>query len=122
MMTQKKQLIENVTPTPKLVSLCGGFLTGHVLLRDSPLSSQFFLLLRPCVLCHFSRVRLSVTPGTVAHQAPLSMEFSKQEYWSGLPFPAPGDLPVDPGVEPVSLLHWQMDSFPLAPPGKPPRL
>ena len=50
MMTQKKQLIENVTPTPKLVSLCGGFLTGHVLLRDSPLSSQVFLLPRPCVL------------------------------------------------------------------------
>ena len=39
-----------------------------------------------------------VTPWTVAHQAPLSMEFSMQEYWSGLPFPSPGDLP-DPGIE-----------------------
>ena len=43
----------------------------------------------------------SVTPWTIAHQAPLSMEFSSQEYWSGLPFPFPGDLP-DPGIEPVS--------------------
>ena len=40
---------------------------------------------------------------TVAHQAPLSMGFSRQEYWSGLPFPPPGDLP-DPGTEPVSLM------------------
>ena len=43
----------------------------------------------------------SVTPWIVAHQAPMSMGFSKQEYWSGLPFPPPGDLP-DPGIEPVS--------------------
>ena len=40
-----------------------------------------------------SRVQLFVTPWTVAHQAPLSMGFSRQEYWSGLPFPSPGDLP-----------------------------
>ena len=42
-----------------------------------------------------------VTPWTVAYQAPLSMEFSRQERWSGLPFPSPGDLP-DPGIEPRS--------------------
>ena len=47
----------------------------------------------------FSRVQLCVTPWTVAHQAPLSMGFSRQEYWSGLPFPSPGDLP-NPGMEP----------------------
>ena len=41
------------------------------------------------------------TPWTVAHQAPLSMEFSRQEYWSGLPFASPGDLP-DPWIEPAS--------------------
>ena len=41
-----------------------------------------------CVLSHFSRVQLSATPWTVAHQAPLSMEFSRQEYWSELPFPS----------------------------------
>ena len=57
-------------------------------------------------------------PWTVAHQAPLSMEFARQEYWSGLPLPFPGDLP-DPGIEPeaptaspalqmdsLSLSHW----------------
>ena len=42
-----------------------------------------------------------MTPWTVAHNAPLSMEFSRQEYWSGLPFPSPGDLP-DAGIEPRS--------------------
>ena len=45
-----------------------------------------------------SRVRLFATPWTVAHQAPPSMGFSRQEYWSGVPLPSPGDLP-DPGIE-----------------------
>ena len=48
-----------------------------------------------------SRVRLFATPWTVAYQAPPSMRFSRQEYWSGLPFPSPGDLP-NPGIEPGS--------------------
>ena len=48
-----------------------------------------------------SRVQLFATPWTVAYQASLSMGFSRQEYWSGLPFPSPGDLP-DPGIEPMS--------------------
>ena len=48
-----------------------------------------------------SRVQLFETPWTVAYQASLSMGFSRQEYWSGLPFPSPGDLP-DPGIEPRS--------------------
>ena len=48
-----------------------------------------------------SLVRLFATPWTAAYQAPLSMQFSRQEYWSGLPFPSPGDLP-DPGIEPGS--------------------
>ena len=64
-----------------------------------------------------SAVPNSRGPWTVAHQAPLSMGFSRQEYWSGLPYPSPGDLPV-PGVESESL-HWQAGSLPLAPPGKP---
>ena len=50
----------------------------------------------------FSHVQLFETPWTVAHQAPLSMEFFRQEYWSGLPFPPPGDLP-NPGIEPKCL-------------------
>ena len=49
-----------------------------------------------------SHVQLFVTPLTIAHQATLSMEFSRQEYWSELSFPSPGDLP-DPGIEPMSL-------------------
>ena len=49
-----------------------------------------------------SHVQLFVTPMTVAHQAPLSMGFFRQEYWSGLPFSTPGDLP-DPGIKPGSL-------------------
>ena len=53
-----------------------------------------------------------VTPGTVALQAPLSMGFPRQEYWSGLSFPSPGDLPY-PGIEPASL-EWQVDSLPLS--------
>ena len=48
-----------------------------------------------------SCVRLFATSCTIVHQAPLSMEFSRQKYWSGLPFPSPGDLP-DPGIEPAS--------------------
>ena len=48
-----------------------------------------------------SRVRLFATPWTVGYQAPPSLGFSRQEYWSGLPFPSPGELP-DPGIEPRS--------------------
>ena len=72
------------------------------------------------MLSHFSCVGLFATLWTVAHQAPVSMGFSWQEYWSGLPFSSPGDLP-HPGVKPMSLclLHWQAGSLPLAPPGKP---
>ena len=58
-----------------------------------------------------------VTPWTVAHHTPLSMGFSRQEYWSELPFPSPGYLP-DPGIEPMSLA-WQVDSSPLSHLGSP---
>ena len=64
-----------------------------------------------------SRVQLFATPWTVAHQAPPSMGFSRQEYWSGLPFPSPGDLP-DPGIEPRSPA-LQADALTSEPPGKP---
>ena len=63
-----------------------------------------------------SRVQLLVIPWTVAYQAPQSMEFSRQEYWSGLPCPPPGDLP-DPGIEPESPA-LQADALPSEPPGK----
>ena len=68
----------------------------------------------------FSRVWLSVTLCTVACQAPLSLGFSRQEYWSELPCASSGDLP-NQGLNPrfLFLLHWQAGSLPLAPPEKP---
>ena len=62
-----------------------------------------------------SRVRLFATPWTIAHQAFLSMGLSRQEYWSGLPVPSPGDLP-DPGIEPRSP-SLQADALTSEPPG-----
>ena len=64
-----------------------------------------------------SHVGLFATPWTLAHLAPLSMGFSRQEYWSGLPCPPPGDLP-NPGIEPRSP-ELQAVSLPSEPPGKP---
>ena len=61
-----------------------------------PLGGDYFVIVARCLV-----VFKSVTSWTVASQAPLSMEFSRQEYWSGLPFSSPGDLP-DPGIEPTS--------------------
>ena len=63
-----------------------------------------------------SRVRLFATPWTVAYQASPSMGFFRQEYWTGLPFPSPGDLP-DPGIEPRSPA-LEADVLTSEPPGK----
>ena len=70
----------------------------------------------------FSRVWLFATPGTIAHQAPLSMGFSRQEYWSGLPFPTPGDFP-DPGIKPKSPVSPALAGrfFTTAPPAMSPK-
>ena len=68
-----------------------------------------------CVLVVQSCLTLA-TPWTVTHQTPLSMEFSRPEYWSGLPFPSPGNIPYL-GIEPGSLV-FQADSLPSEPPGK----
>ena len=73
-----------------------------------------FLLVK---LKSLSRVWLFATLWTVAHQAPLSMGFSRQEYWSGLPVPSPGNLP-DPGIEPKSPGLWA-DALTSELPGKP---
>ena len=71
-------------------------------------------------MCVLSHVRLYATPWAVAHQAPLSVGFPRQEYWNGLPFPTPGDLP-DPGIKPVSLAFPALAGgfFTTVPPGKP---
>ena len=81
------------------------------------------MLYNICMLAlSLSHVRLLVTPWAGPRQTPLSMEFSRQEYWSGLQFPSPGDLP-DPRIEPESFMcladMWQADSLLLRPPGKP---
>ena len=72
-----------------------------------------------CV-CVLSRIQPFATPWTVTLQAPLSMGFSQQEYWSGLPFPPPGDLP-NPGIEPALLVSPTLagEFFTTEPPGKP---
>ena len=62
-----------------------------------------------------SRVRLFATPWTVAYQAPLSMGFSRQEYWSGVPFPSPGDLP-NPGIT-LGSPALEADTLTSEPPG-----
>ena len=81
-----------------------------------PLTSVFWR--RACLLSH---VQLFVTPQTAAHQAPLSTGFSRQQYWSGLPCPSPGDFP-DPGIGPTSLVSPALAGglFTTAPPGKAP--
>ena len=70
------------------------------------------------MLSHFSHVQLFATPRTVTHQASLSMGFSRQEYWSRLPFPPPGDLP-DSGIKPKSP-ELAGGFFTTEPPGKTP--
>ena len=70
-----------------------------------------------CKLSHFCRVQLCVIPWTVAHQAPLSVGFSRQEYWNGLHVLLQGIF-LTQGLNP-SLLFWQVSSLPLPPPGKP---
>ena len=77
---------------------------------------MFSFVLSPCAKLR-SHVQLSVTLWTIACQAPLSMEFSKQEYWSDLPFPPPGDL-LHPGIETVTPA-LAGGSFTLEPPGEP---
>ena len=87
--------------------------SSHFYIQKLPGNHLFLLLL----LNHFSRVQLFVTPWTIAHQASLSMGFSRQEYWSRLPCPSPEDLP-NPGIE-SSSPALQADSLPSEPPGKP---
>ena len=72
------------------------------------------------MLSHFSHFGFFSTPWTVICQAPPSMGFSRQEFWSGLPFPTPGDL-LNPGIKPTSLKSpaLQADCLPTEPPGKP---
>ena len=86
--------------------------SGETQVAEQTFQSFQVVCMCPCELsCVFA------TPWTIAHHAPLSMEFSRQDYWSGLPFPSPGDLP-NPGIEPRSPA-LQADALTSEPPGKP---
>ena len=83
---------------------CG--LNGYLALEDLCIiweggDSLKYLSISMCVCSVVGHVQLFATPWNVAHQASLSMEFSRQKYWSRLPFPSPGNLPY-PGIEPTS--------------------
>ena len=112
-----------------IFSLCRYRSTTEYLRQCSSQRNKFQVNveLRPAICPHacaqsFGRVRLSATPRTEAHRAPLSTEFSRQEYWSGLPFSPPGDLP-DPGIEATSPAAHVLAKgfFTTEPPGKPRR-
>ena len=92
---------------------------GQHLSTNLPGSILYFnnIYICVCVLSHFSCARLFATLWTLAFQAPLSMGFSRQEYWSGLPRPPPGDLP-NPGIE-LTSPALQADSWPLSHQGSP---
>ena len=87
------------------------------LVRYTVLYIFLYMCVCTCMLSCFSRVRLFATLWTVASQAPLSMGFSRQEYWSGLPYLPPGNLP-DPGIGPVSIMSAALagEFLPLMPP------
>ena len=87
----------------------------QLFMKEPLLLKHFTVCIITNYVCIFSRVQLSATPWTVNVQAPLSMGFSRQEYWSELPFPSPGDLP-DPGIKPGSPT-LQGDSLLSEPPG-----
>ena len=103
---------------------CNSFPSGFMHIKICNLKGGMYreerkeTVLTICTLaCSLSCVWLFATSWTVAHQAPLSMGFSKQEYWSGVPFPPLEDLP-NPGIEPVSPA-WQADFLPLSHLGNP---
>ena len=106
-----------------LLSRSSGWCEPHIVLKfvvkDSNKIPGFTLTMKKWKWkCEsLSHVWLFATPWTAAHQAPPPMGFSRQEYWSGLPFPSPGDLP-DPGIKSRSPA-LQADSLPSEPPGKP---
>ena len=94
------------TGKPRVLQSLESQRVGHYLVTQSELCSTKWFC---------SVMSNSVIPWTVVYQAPLSMEFSRQKYWSGLPFPSPEDLP-DPGIKPRSPT-LQADALPSEPPG-----
>ena len=100
-------------PEYRVTTLPTSYLLWFLLISPHLFCSDYCLLFRPEVVSNSL-----VTPWTLAHQASLSMGFPREEYWSGLSFPSPGDLP-DPGVKLTSPPALQADSLPSEPLGKP---
>ena len=96
--------------TPERVTHTHSLKSKFSLYLDSLPGLKAFILI--FIVESLNHVQLVETPWTITFQSSLSMGFPRQEYWSGLPFPSPGDLP-DPGNEPTSLA-WQADCFPLS--------
>ena len=131
----KKEDITCVHTKPCLQMFLSGFIRDSQNLESVQVSFHGWIMVHPyhviamkrnellihttCVL-GLSHVQLFGTPWTVAHRGPLSMEFARQDYWSGLPFPSPGDLP-NPGSEPESLASPALAGifFTTTPPGSP---
>ena len=114
-------------PSLSLKTITGSYFPIHWMIFSTDPSLQHPLIIKKkhLIFFFFFQNRFSASsvvsnslgpPWTVDHQAPLSMEFFRQEHWSGLPFPLPGDLP-NPGIKLnphlLNLLHWQADSLPL---------
>ena len=103
---REETFLPSPSDTPgKCTNVVDSVCSGQTLAEKIPIIFYRFYHLHccVCVLSRFSYIRLCATPWTVVRQAPLYMEFSRQEYWSGLPFPPPGDLP-NPGTELSSLI------------------
>ena len=103
-----------------LVHICFSVIFWHLPGNREAVDSVIsYIRLHACVLRCFSHVQLFAALWTAAHQAPLSVGFSRHEYCSGLPCPSPGDLP-NPGIKPSSFTYPSLagGSLPLAPPGK----
>ena len=112
----KQKIIDISENVDKLETyIAGENITEQTLENSSAILQQVKHRITTCQ--SLSSVRGFVNPWTVAHQAPLSMGFPRQEYWSGLPFPSPGNLP-DPGIE-LRSPALQADSLLSEPPGKP---
>ena len=100
---------------PSYPGILESFGEGQVTVDKSFLESN--MIIRKVKVKSLSPVRLFATSWTVAYQSPQSMEFPRQEYWNGLPFPSPGDLP-DPEIKP-GCPALQADALPSEQPGKP---
>ena len=118
LLSMRSQRVGYDWATNTFISLSQSFIGDYLQCKDEKSESQKVKCFDEVLnLNHFSCVWLFETPWIVVCQAPLSMEFSRQEYWSGLPCPHPGDLP-NAGIEPRSPT-LQADSLPPEPPGKP---